>query len=119
MWNAGDPVATGLVASLARPGGNVTGVSFSVGLDIVGKNLQLLKEAVPKSRHFAVLSNPANPAHAVAISSVKGAARSLGVALQFVEARSPGEFDPVFRAMVKERAEALVVVPDSLFSVNS
>ena len=64
MASVGDPVGLGLVESLARPGGNVTGVSFSVGIDIFGKNLQLLKEAIPKVRRVAILSNPANPSHA-------------------------------------------------------
>ena len=65
MATGADPVGLGLVASLARPGGNVTGLSFSVGTDIVGKWLELLKETVPKVRRVAVLSNPANPSHAL------------------------------------------------------
>ncbi len=64
MMNAFEPDKLGLIASLARPGGNVTGVSYSVGPDITGKMLELLKEAVPKVRQVAILSNPANPAHA-------------------------------------------------------
>jgi putative ABC transport system substrate-binding protein len=71
MFGVGDPVGLGLIASLARPGGNVTGLAFSVGLDTFGKGLELLKEALPKVRRVAVLSNPANPAHAGATSNVK------------------------------------------------
>jgi putative ABC transport system substrate-binding protein len=113
-----DPVATGLIASLARPGGNVTGLSFSVGLETYGKGLELLKETVPKVHRVAILSNPANPVHALAIRDVKGAARSLGVQLQLLEARGPSEFDGAFAAMAKERVDALLVVSDTLFVLH-
>src|SRR3989449_11309833 len=76
-----DPVGTGLIASLARPGGNVTGVSGYTGLEIVAKQLELLKEIVPKIRRVAILSNPANAYHQLAIREVNVAARSLGVQL--------------------------------------
>src|SRR6266700_1534274 len=89
MAGVGDPVELGLIASLARPGGNVTGLSFSVGMDIFGKGLELLREAVPKFRRVAILSNPANPSHVLAITNVKAAAGSLGVQLQLLEAREP------------------------------
>ena len=79
MATSADPVELGLVAALARPGGNVTGLSFSVGLDIVGKELELLKETVPKIRRVAVLSNPANPGNALAIKTVRKPAPPLGV----------------------------------------
>jgi putative ABC transport system substrate-binding protein len=115
MWGAGDPVGLGLVASLARPGGNVTGVSFSVGMDTFGKGLELLREAIPKVRRVAVLSNPANPATALALENVKVAARSLGVQLQLLEARSPSELDGAFTAMAKEPVAALLVMADSFF----
>jgi putative ABC transport system substrate-binding protein len=118
IWGITDPVAIGLVASLARPGGNVTGLTLSVGTDFFGKDLQLLKEVVPKIQRYAVMSNPTNSSHAIIVSGLKTAARSLGVSLQLVEVRSPGELDSAFAAMAKERAEALVVVPDSMFSAN-
>ena len=110
--SAGDP-GVGLVASLARPGGNVTGLSFSVAMATFGKGLELLKEAVPKVRRVAILSNPANASHAVAIKEV--AARSVGVQLQLLEARDPKEFDVAFAAMARERAGALLVMADSTF----
>jgi putative tryptophan/tyrosine transport system substrate-binding protein len=113
MMSGGDPVESGLIASLARPGGNLTGVSYSVGLETVGKGLELLKETVPKLRRVAVLSNPANPAQPLAIRNVKVAARSLGVQLQLLEARGPNDFDGAFAAMAKERVEALLVAADS------
>jgi putative ABC transport system substrate-binding protein len=112
---AGDP-AVGLVASLARPGGNVTGLSFSVEMATFGKGLELLKETVPKVRRVAVLSNPANPAHALAIKEV--AARSVGVQLQLLVARGPSEIDSAFAAMARERAGALLVMADSTFGFH-
>ena len=115
MLGAAEPVELGLIASLARPGGNVTGLSWSVNLEIIGKGLQLLKETVPKIRLVAILWNPANPAHAIAIRDVKRAARSLGVQLQLLEARGPNEFDGAFAAMAKQRVEALLVVADTVF----
>src|SRR5574341_530533 len=81
-----DPVGTGLIASLARPGGNVTGVSGYAGLEIVAKQLELLKETVPKIRRVAILSNPTNAYHQLAIREVNVAAQSLGVQLQLLEA---------------------------------
>src|SRR5438132_3620966 len=111
-----DPVGTGLIASLARPGGNVTGVSGYTGLEIVAKQLELLKEIVPKIRRVAILSNPANAYHQLAITEVNVAARSLGVQLQLLEARGPNEFDGAFAAMATERVGALLVLSDAIFS---
>ena len=119
MIGAGvDPVEQGLIASLARPGGNVTGLSYGVGQEIFGKQLALLKEAVPKIRRVAVLWNPAAAPLTRAIEEVKVAARSLGLQLQFLEARSPNEFDGAFTAMAKERAGALLVLTDAMFSAH-
>src|SRR5258705_10411682 len=111
-----DPVATGLIASLVRPGGNVTGVSGSAGLEIVTRQLELLKEAVPKIRRVAILSNPTNAYHQLAIREVNVAARSLGVRLQLLEARGPNEFDGAFAAMAKERVGALLVLSDAMLN---
>jgi len=116
MTVVGDPVGLGLIASLARPGGNATGLSFSVvGLEIIGKQLELLKETVSKIRRMAILSNAANPIQPLAIRDVNVAARSLGVQLQLLEVRGPNEFDSAFAAMAKERVGALLVVADSMF----
>jgi putative ABC transport system substrate-binding protein len=109
------PVELGLVASLARPGGNVTGLSYSVGADIFGKDLELLKEVAPRVRRVAVLSNTDSPARPLTIKNVNAAARSLGLQLQLVEARGPEGFDGAFAAMAKERAGALLVVQDPAF----
>jgi putative ABC transport system substrate-binding protein len=102
-----DPVGTGLIASLGRPGGNVTGVSGSAGLEIVVKQLQLLKETVPRIRRVAILSNPANAYHQLAIGEVNVAARSLGVQLQLLEARGPNEFDGAFAGLMSYGASFL------------
>ena len=118
MVSVGDPVELRLVASLARPGGNVTGLAYSVGPELFGKQLQLLKEIAPKVRRVAILSNPANPSHPFAVEQAKLAARSLGVELLLLEARSPDEFEGAFAAMAKERVGALLVVPDSVFNLN-
>jgi putative ABC transport system substrate-binding protein len=114
----GDPVATGLIASLARPGGNITGLSYYVGSENLGKELELLKETLPNIGRVAVLSNPANPAHAPAVENVKAAARALRVELQLLEARGPDEFDGAFAAMAKERVGALVVIADPVFNIH-
>jgi len=111
-----DPVGNGLIASLARPGGNVTGTSGSAGLEWVAKQLELLKETVPKIRRVAILSNPDNAYHQLAIREVNVAAQSLGVQLQLLEARRPNEFDGAFVAMAKERVGALLVLSDAVFS---
>lgn len=116
MIGVRDPVGIGLIASLARPGGNVTGVSGSPGLEIVTKQLELLKEAIPEIRHVAILSNPTNAYHQLAIREVNVSARSLGMQLQLLEARGPNEFDGAFAAMAKERVGALLVLSDIIFN---
>jgi putative ABC transport system substrate-binding protein len=109
-----DPVGSGLVASLARPGGNVTGLTI-MSPDLVGKQLELLKEVVPKVSRVALLRHPDNPASAAQLREAEAAAQGLGVRLQTLEARSPQEIDGAFAAMTRERAGALLVIPDTLF----
>ena len=118
MLSAVDPVGSGLVASLARPGGNITGLTSLVGPEIAGKQLELLKEAVPKVSRVAVLWNPANPVHPLLLGEAKVAARSLGVQLQLLEARGPDEFEGAFAAMKRERAGALFVPGDGMFLLH-
>jgi len=110
-----DPVGTGLIASLPRPGGNVTRVSGTAGLEMFIKQLELLKETVPKLRRVAILSNPTNAYHQLAIREVNVAARSSGVQLQLLEARGPNAFDGAFAAMAKERVGALLVLSDAIY----
>ena len=114
-----DPVGQGLVASLARPGGNVTGISWTAGSpNKIGKELELLKELLPKVRRVAILLNPASPGHATTVSNVTAAAKSLGVQILLLEARGPNEFDVAFAAMAKDRVEALLVGTDSMFFIH-
>jgi putative ABC transport system substrate-binding protein len=109
--SAGDPVGSGLVESFARPGGNVTG-STTLGPELAGKRLELLKEAFPKVSRVAVLWNPANPALIPERKETEVAAQGLGVQLQSVEVRSVNDFDNAFSAITNERAQALLTTPD-------
>ncbi len=113
MAVSGDPVGTGLVASLARPGGNITGLTI-LSPELSGKRLELLKEAVPKVSRVAVLWNPAIPDKQLDFKETQAAARSLGVQLQSLEVRGAKDFDKVFQAAIKERAQALVTLSDPL-----
>jgi putative ABC transport system substrate-binding protein len=115
MLTVTDPVGRGFVASLARPGGNVTGVTYSVGTETFGKGLEMLREAVPKARRVAILSNPDGRMQSLMMASVTGAARSLGLQLQLVTARGLTEFDRAFAAMRKGGVEALLVVTDPAY----
>jgi ABC-type uncharacterized transport system substrate-binding protein len=115
MLNASDPARIGLVASLAQPAGNVTGTAYTVGSETFGKGLALLREVIPGIRHVAILSNPANPAQPLAIENIKLTAQSLGLRLLLFEAKRAAELDDVFAAIAKERADALLVVPEALF----
>ena len=110
-----DPLGSGLVPSLARPGGNVTGISL-MAPDLVGKQIEVLKEVVPKVSRVALLRNPVNPASAPQLREAEAAARALGVRVQTFEARVPHEIDSAFAAMTRERAGALVVLTDSIFT---
>jgi putative ABC transport system substrate-binding protein len=115
MIFASDPVETGLVASLRQPGANITGTTFTPGPEIFGKQLQILKEAVPGAARVAMLSNPADPSFALQLREVESTSRSLGIRLQHVEARGPEQFDDAFAAMARERADALLVTGTSTF----
>jgi putative ABC transport system substrate-binding protein len=113
MVNTPDPVQLGLVASLARPGGNVTGTT-TLSADLTSKQLELLREAVPRATRIAVLWNPVNPWHSLALKAAQAAARSLGLVVHGVEARDSGGLDQAFAAMTKERAAAVVVLSDPM-----
>jgi len=107
MTNNPDPVGSGLIVSLAKPGGNVTGLS-TLSTDLVGKWLQLVKEALPRLTRVAMLSNPVHPNHSLRIREAEVAARALKVRLQIVEARTSSELARAFAAATKESAEALL-----------
>ena len=111
-----EPVAVGLVASLSRPEGNVTGVAYSIDADIAGKQLELLKDVVPRARRIAVLSNPgSSPSLALIMGHLDTAARSLDLELQRLEARAPQDFEAAFAEMARQRADALLVTGDAMF----
>jgi len=110
-----DPLGAGLVSNLAHPGGNVTGTSM-MAPDIVGKQLEILKEVVPKVSRVALLWNPDNPGSAPQLSQAEAVGRALGLRLQTLEARDPQGIDRAFAAMTKEQAGALVVLVDAIFT---
>ncbi len=114
-----DPVGLGLVESLARPGGNVTGLSFSVGLDIFSKGLEFLKEAVPGLQMVALLVDPANPFHAAAASQLEAAALALNVRSSVFQARRLEEIATAFEAIAQAHYGAVFVVADTLFFTES
>src|SRR5712691_3840191 len=114
MAVSGDPVGIGYVASLARPGGNITGLSF-MQPEVSGKRLELLQEAVPTLSHVAVLWNPDVPVSTLGFKETQTAAHALGLPLQSLEVRGPDEFDQAFAAMTSEHADALVVLSNPLF----
>ncbi len=109
MGNVGDPVGRGLIASLARPGGNITGLTSS-NSDLAGKRLELLKEAFPKVTRVAVLWDSSRRGNDSHYKGTEAAAGAMGVQLQSVEVRPPYDFENAFRAAVKGRAEGLIVM---------
>jgi putative ABC transport system substrate-binding protein len=118
MIGVSDPVGSGLVVSLARPGANITGTS-SMTAEIIGKQLELIKETLPKISRVAALWNPANPIfQAIQRRETEVAARALGMQLQFVEARAPDEIDRAFARVAKERMRALLVLNDPVFTAQ-
>jgi putative tryptophan/tyrosine transport system substrate-binding protein len=114
MIAVGDPVGTGVVRSLARPGGNVTGLS-SIAPDLEGKRLELLRDVIPKLSHVALFLNPLNPFHTVSMRQAFAAAQALGIKLQPLEVRTSGELDPAFAAIVREKPDALLILADRVF----
>ncbi len=117
MVGAGDPVSTGLVASLARPGGNLTGIT-DVSAETSAKRLELLKEIVPKASRVAVLWNAADDAMTVRLRHIQQAARTLGAAIRPLGVRDVEDFEQAFTALTHERPDALFVVTDTLISFN-
>jgi len=113
MTAAGDPLGSGLVASLARPGGNVTGMSL-MAPDLGGKRLELLKEVLPQLTRVAILWNAANPYSALVFKETQSAARTLGIELQSLEVRGPDDFDDTFEAARRQHPGALITVEDPL-----
>jgi putative ABC transport system substrate-binding protein len=115
---SGDPVGLGLVANLARPGGNATGINF-FSAELVEKRLALLRDVVPRALHVAVLVNPANAANAEAtVRDVEAAAHAMALQVQIFKARTGGEIQSAFESLARERPDALFVGNDPLFLVR-
>jgi putative tryptophan/tyrosine transport system substrate-binding protein len=110
---AADPLADGFVASLARPGGNITGLS-ALQSELAGKRLELMKEVIPRMSRAAVLLNPNNSGNMPAIKEAEAAAERLRIRLQLLEVRGSDDLDRVFRTATREQAQALVLLPDNL-----
>jgi putative tryptophan/tyrosine transport system substrate-binding protein len=110
MTGSSDPVGTGFVASLAHPGGNITGLSLQ-SPELSGKRLGLLKEIVVGLSVVAVLSNPDDPPVVFSLRETKDAAEALGIELQFVEARKPEDFESAFASLIRRQPGALVILP--------
>ena len=118
MTNEGDPIGTGFVASLARPGGNITGLS-TLAPELSGKRLELLKEIVPKLSRVAVLGTSTLPGNAQSLKEVELAAGAFGVRLQYLDVLGPKDIETAFRAAVKGRADAvLMIVAGGVASAN-
>jgi len=109
-----DPVSAGFVSSLAKPGGNLTGVA-GLAPELSGKRLELLKEIVPRLKRVAILGNPSNPNFRSVLTETKTAASALGLQLQVLEVKEPAKLQNAFSAMTKARAEALSIIPDPMF----
>jgi len=117
MMGVGDPVGSGLVSSLARPGGNITGNTI-LGAEVAGKRVQLLKEVLPSLSRVAFLWNPDNASHPVQLAEVRGAAATLGINLLPLAVRSPDEFDDAFATMVRERPDAFLMTNDPFHQLS-
>jgi putative ABC transport system substrate-binding protein len=115
MTNEGDPVETGFVASLARPGGNITGLS-TFSPELSGKRLELLKEIVPKLSRVAVLGSSTNPGNADTLRELEVAAQELKVKLQYLDILNPNDIETAFRAAGKERAGAVILLSNSILT---
>ena len=118
MIGVSDPVASGLVASLSRPGGNVTGTSAPFA-ESVGKGLQLLKEAIPALQRVAVLRNPANTVfQRQTLDEARAAAGALGLDVLLFEARDAASIDAAFAAIARQRVAAVDVLPDPVLAAH-
>jgi len=117
MVQSGDPIAAGLVASYAQPGGNVTGI-VTLSAELIGKRLELLKSAFPDVSRIAVFARAANPAAAAWLKDMEAAARLLALQLLVLEVRGPEDFDRVFEAAIRGQANAMMELPNPIFHQN-
>ncbi|HEY7318825.1 MAG TPA: ABC transporter substrate-binding protein [Candidatus Binatia bacterium] len=117
VMTTGDPLATGIITSLARPGGNITGLT-NVAVDLAGKRLELLKEAVPKLTRVGVLLNPNDPSSGGSLKETRAAARELGIQVQSLQVRSPGDFETAIKAASEGRVNALIILQNALINAH-
>jgi len=117
MMGVGDPVGSGLVSSLARPGGNITGNTI-LGPEVAGKRLQLLKEVIPSLSRVVFLWNPDNASHPAQLAELRVAVEALGIKLLPVPVRSSDEFDNAFAAMMRERPDAFLMTNDPFHQLS-
>jgi putative tryptophan/tyrosine transport system substrate-binding protein len=118
MVVAGDPVAAGIVASLVRPGGNLTGLTFFLA-EICAKRVELIKEAIPTLTRMAVFVNPANPSHPIALAAMQQTANALAVELVPIEVKARDDIAAAIAMVAARQAAALVVIEDPLFIANT
>jgi putative ABC transport system substrate-binding protein len=117
MTTGRDPVASGLIASLARPGGNITGLT-SIASDLAGKRLELLKETVPKLTRVGVLWNPADPGGSGSLKETEAGAQALGLKIQSLEVQSPNDFESAFKAATGGRSHAIIILQNALINAH-
>jgi putative tryptophan/tyrosine transport system substrate-binding protein len=114
---SGEPVEAGFVASLARPGGNMTGMSW-LAFELVGKRLELLKEAVPRVSRVAILSNPQHPGEQRELRETQSTARALGMILEYHQTGTVADFDAAYEAISKQNVNGLLVFPEGVTMAN-
>src|SRR5262244_2512594 len=114
---SGEPVEAGYVESIARPGGNMTGMSW-LSFELVGKRLELLKEAVPRVSRVAILSNPQHPGEQRELRETQGTARAMGMTLDYYQTRISAEFDAAYDAISKQNINGLLVFPEAVTLIN-
>lgn len=117
MAQAGDPISAGFIKSLARPGANVTGV-ITLSLGLVGKQMELLKEMLPRLDRFAAIWDPKHPGHPAALPAIQDASRTLGIELQLLEASNALDLDKALKRIADIRADAFAAVSDALYDVH-
>ena len=119
MGTTGDPVGSGFVRTLQRPGGNITGLSDITASDLGPKLVDLMRSAVPTLTHVALMTSPDNASHAALVKSIPAAAKRVQVKVTLINARVPREFDAAFATAARERAEAVIVAADGVFNTNA
>ena len=114
---SGDPVESGFVDSIARPGGTMTGISW-LSFELVGKRLELLKEAAPGVSRVAILSNPLHPGKQRELRETQSSARAMGITLEYRQARTRAELDAAYNALIKQNVNGLLVFPEGVTLAN-